>query len=179
MNKKALITSTAFGASLYFTPLCKLDKKWRGVLGTVAIGVISISMVAPAYAQMDEPLIQNYVSSLQTAVNNRHIGQVARLLSDDVVVSITREGKGSTTLDKSSYLDMLQKSWTQTNNYRYSATVDNIVITGDQARAQITSRETWTKDGKPITLVTTSRATFALSGSNAILLRLVSQITVT
>lgn len=175
MNKKTLIASTVFGAGLFFLPL---NKKWRGLLGATAIGVIGMAMTAPAYAQMSESLVQSYVTNLQTAANNQNIGQVARLLSDDIVISLSRDGKGTATLDKSGYLDMLQKGWTQTKNYRYSASVDNIVITGDQARAQIISRETWTKDGKTTTLTTTSRATFGLSGTNAVPIRLVSQITV-
>lgn len=178
MNKKALIASTAFGASLYFLPFNKIGKKWQKLLGAVAIGAVGMAMVAPAYAQMSESLIQSYVTNLQTAANNQNISKVARLLSDDIVISLSREGKGTTTLDKSGYLDMLQKGWTQTSNYRYNASVDNIVITGEQARAQIISRETWTKNGKATTVTTTSRATFGLSNGNAVPIRLVSQITI-
>ncbi|WP_243443329.1 hypothetical protein [Psychrobacter sp. JCM 18903] len=56
--------------------------------------------------------------------------------------------------------------------------MDNIVITGDQAKANVTTNESWVKDGKNVSFVTTSRVTLTLSTGNAVLLRAVSQVTI-
>lgn len=132
----------------------------------------------PAYAQMNESLVMAYAQSMQAAANAQNISQIARLVSDEAVIALTRQGKGSSTLDKSTYLDLLQKSWTQAQNYHYQMTVSDVVITGDQARAVVITTETWTKDGQPHKLTTTARATLGSNGRNAILLRSVAQVAV-
>lgn len=145
----------------------------------IGIGIAIIATTAlSANAQINEQLIGIYAQSMQSAANNQNISQVAKLVADDAVISLTREGKGSSTLDKNTYLDLLQKSWTQTKNYRYEINISEVIITGEQARALVVTKENWTdKDGKTQTLITNSRATLSSNGKHAILLRSVSQVT--
>ena len=51
------------------------------------------------------------------------------------------------------------------------------MITGDQAKANVTTNESWVKDGQKVSFVTSSRVTLTLSTGNAVLLRAVSQVT--
>ncbi|MBF0658888.1 hypothetical protein IPZ60_09080 [Psychrobacter sp. NG25] len=149
--------------------------KGAGVAAVVAVAsTVSISAQA---APMTEALVQNYASAMKSSANSRNVSQVARLVSDDALISLSRKGK-STSLDKDAYLKLLQNSWNDTSNYRYDISVDNIVITGEQAKANVTTNESWVKDGQTVSFVTTSRVTLTLSTGNAVLLRAVSQITI-
>jgi hypothetical protein len=149
--------------------------KGAGVAAVVAIAsTVSISAQA---APMTEALVQNYASAMKSSANSRNVSQVARLVSDDALISLSRKGK-STSLDKDAYLKLLQNSWNDTSNYRYDISVDNIVITGEQAKANVTTSESWVKDGQTVSFVTTSRVTLTLATGNAVLLRAVSQITI-
>ena len=149
--------------------------KGAGVATVVAIAsTVSISAQA---APMTEALVQNYASAMKSSANSRNVSQVARLVSDDALISLSRKGK-STSLDKDAYLKLLQNSWNDTSNYRYDISVDNIVITGEQAKANVTTSESWVKDGQTVSFVTTSRVTLTLATGNAVLLRAVSQITI-
>lgn len=175
LGKKILVPAVAVGTAYYY-----LKHKRKALLG-VAIPIMATSIVSPAYAQMNQSLIDSYASAMTTAANSQNIGKIAELLSDDAVISLNRQGK-SATLDKQAYLELLQKSWTQTKDYRYTIAIDEVVITGDQARAVVTTQETWTKkDGSKSTIMTVSRATLGINKtpkSNALLLRAVSQVTV-
>ena len=126
---------------------------------------------------MTEALVQNYASAMKSSANNQSINQVARLVSDDALISLSRKGK-STSLDKDAYLRLLQNSWNDTSNYRYDISVDNVVITGDQAKANVITNESWIKNGQPVSFVTTSRVTLTVSTGNAVLLRAVSQVAI-
>jgi hypothetical protein len=149
--------------------------KGAGVAAVVAVAsTVSISAQA---APMTEALVQNYASAMKSSANSRNVSQVARLVSDDALISLSRKGK-STSLDKDAYLKLLQNSWNDTSNYRYDISVDNVVITGEQAKANVTTSESWVKDGQTVSFVTTSRVTLTLSTGNAVLLRAVSQITI-
>lgn len=143
---------------------------------TVAFLASTVAISAQA-ATMSQSLVQSYASSMKTAANNKNISQVSRLVSDDALISLSRKGK-STSLDKDAYLKLLQNSWNQTSNYRYDITIDNVVITGDQAKANVNTTESWVKDGNNVSFVTTSRVTLTLSTGNAVLLRAVSQVTI-
>lgn len=149
--------------------------KGAGLAAVVAV-VSTVSISAQA-ATMTEALVQNYASAMKSSANSRNVSQVARLVSDDALISLSRKGK-STSLDKDAYLKLLQNSWNDTSNYRYDISVDNIVITGEQAKANVTTSESWVKDGQTVSFVTTSRVTLTLSTGNAVLLRAVSQITI-
>ena len=155
--------------------LLALVIKSASVIGVAAV-VSTIAVNAQA-ATMTDGLVQSYATAMKSAANSKSINQVATLVSDDALISLSRKGK-STSLDKDAYLKLLQNSWNQTSNYRYDISVDNIVITGSQAKANVKTIESWVKDGKNVSFVTTSRVTLTLATGNAILLRAVSQVTI-
>lgn len=142
---------------------------------TVATSLLSISIL-PAYA-ISEHSVESFAQAMNRAANNQNIGQVAKLIDDGAIISLTRQGK-TTTLDKNAYLQLLQQSWAGASEYQYHITVSDIVISGTQAKAQMDTVETWNKDNKEVTFSTHSRATLTDVGSNAVLLRAVSQVTV-
>ena len=144
---------------------------------TAIMAAASTMTISAQAATMTESLVQNYVAAMKSAANSQNTNQVARLVSDDALISMSRKGK-STSLDKDAYLKLLQNSWSNTSNYRYDINVDNIVITGDQAKANVTTNESWVKDGQKVSFVTTSRVTLTLSTGNAVLLRAVSQVAI-
>ncbi|WP_296236742.1 hypothetical protein [Psychrobacter sp. UBA5136] len=154
--------------------LALLIKSASAAALVAAASTMSISAQA---ATMSEALVQNYAAAMKSAANGQNINQVARLVSDDALISMSRKGK-STSLDKDAYLKLLQKSWRDTSNYHYDISVNNIVVTGEQAKANVTTNESWIKDGQKVSFVTTSRVTLTLSTGNAVLLRAVSQVTI-
>ena len=144
---------------------------------TAIVAAASTMTISAQAATMTEALVQNYATAMKSAANSQSLNQVARLVSDDALISMSRKGK-STSLDKDAYLKLLQNSWSNTSNYRYDINVDNIVITGEQAKAIDTTNESWVKDGQKVSFVTTSRVTLTLSTGNAVLLRAVSQVAI-
>ena len=149
----------------------------KSVSISVLAAVASTATVSAQAADMTEGLVKNYAAAMKSAANNKDINQVAKLVSDDALISMSRKGK-STSLDKNAYLKLLQNSWNQTSNYRYDISVDNIVTTGTQAKANVSTTESWVKEGKTVSFVTTSRVTLTVSTGNAVLLRAVSQVTI-
>lgn len=154
----------------------KYRHKLKGILVSSAVATGMLASVQ-AVANINETAVHSYASSVEKAANTQNIGQIARLIADDAVISLSRQGRGATTLNKSDYLQLLQKSWTQAKNYRFDIQIEDIIITGDNARVQMTTTETWQQDGKSVTLVTSSRATIGTLGSQAVLLRSVAQVT--
>ena len=149
----------------------------KGVsVGALALAASGVSISAQA-ADMTERAVQDYAAAMKVAANNKDITQVAALVSNDALISLSRRGK-STSLDKEAYLQLLQNSWNQTSNYRYEINIDNIVTTGTQAKANVNTTESWVKEGKYVSFVTNSRVTLTLSIGNAVLLRAVSQVTI-
>ena len=144
---------------------------------TAIVAAASTMTISAQAATMTEALVQNYATAMKSAANSQSLNQVARLVSDDALISMSRKGK-STSLDKDAYLKLLQNSWSNTSNYRYDINVDNIVITGEQAKANVTTNESWVKDGQKVSFVTTSRVTLTLSTGNAVLLRAVSLVAI-
>lgn len=144
---------------------------------TAIVAAASTMTISAQAATMTEALVQNYATAMKSAANSQSLNQVARLVSDDALISMSRKGK-STSLDKDAYLKLLQNSWSNTSNYRYDINVDNIVIIGEQAKANVTTNESWVKDGQKVSFVTTSRVTLTLSTGNAVLLRAVSQVAI-
>lgn len=149
----------------------------KGTSLAAIVAVASTVSVSAQAATMTEALVQNYVAAMKSSANSQSINQVSRLVSDDALISLSRKGK-STSLDKDAYLKLLQNSWNDTSNYNYDISVDNIVITGTQAKANVTTNESWVKNGQKVSFVTTSRVTLTLSTGNAVLLRAVSQVTI-
>lgn len=149
----------------------KLNKIGLGLLGA------GLFIHTSAYA-INETQTQNFARLMSVSANQQNIGQIAGLIDDNAVISLTRQNK-TTTLDKNAYLQLLQKGWAESKGYHYHIQVNDVVISGDQAKAQVIITETWTnKDGKKVTLKSNSRATLVQSGNNAILLRMVSQVSV-
>ncbi|WP_201532747.1 hypothetical protein [Psychrobacter ciconiae] len=142
----------------------------------VSMAAVGIAANAQA-AEMTEALVKNYAAAMKTAANSQNINQVAKLVSDDALIAMSRKGK-STSLNKDGYLKLLQSSWNQTSNYHYDITIDGIVTTGSQAKANVNTVESWVKDGKKVSFVTNSRVTLTLATGNAVLLRAVSQVTI-
>ena len=141
------------------------------------VAVASTTAISAQAADMTEGLVKNYAAAMKSAANSKNVNQVAQLVSDDALISMSRKGK-STSLDKDAYLKLLQRSWSQASDYNYGIEVDNIVIAGNQAKANVNTTERWVKDGKEVKFVTTSRVTLTLSTGNAVLLRAVSQVTI-
>lgn len=139
------------------------------------IGVQSL-ITTNAYA-ISEQDVSRYASSMSSAANAQNIAQISRLIADDAIISLSRGGK-TTSLDKEGYLQLLQKSWATSSGYCYRINVADVVVTGNQARAQIVTTENWTQDGRPVTINTASRATFSQVGNHVVLLRSVSQVTI-
>lgn len=160
---------------LWGKKLLALFIKSTSIAATVAVA--STASISAQAATMTEALVQNYIAAMKSSANSQSINQVARLVSDDALISLSRKGK-STSLDKDAYLKLLQNSWNNTSNYNYDISVDNIVITGTQAKANVTTNESWVKNGQRVSFVTTSRVTLTLSTGNAVLLRAVSQVTI-
>ncbi|WP_261862781.1 hypothetical protein [Psychrobacter sp. JCM 18900] len=111
---------------------------------TAIVAVASTISINAQAATMTEDLVQNYAAAMKASANSQSINQVSRLVSDDALISLSRKGK-STSLDKDAYLKLLQNSWNDTSNYRYDISVDNVVITGSQAKANVTTNESWVK----------------------------------
>lgn len=155
--------------------LLALMIKSAGV-GVMIAAVSAVSMSAQA-ATMTEDLVQNYANAMKSAANSKNINQVSALVSDEALISLSRKGK-TTSLDKDGYLKLLQNSWNQTSNYRYDISVDDVVVSGSQAKANVNTVESWVKDGKNVSFVTTSRVTLTFNTGNAVLLRAVSQVTI-
>ncbi|UTO05507.1 nuclear transport factor 2 family protein [Moraxella sp. FZLJ2107] len=140
-----------------------------------ALGAQSL-ISTPAYA-MSERDVTSFAATMRTAANSQNIGQISKLIADDAIISLSRNNK-TTSLNKDGYLQMLQKSWAKATNYRYQISISDVVITGNQARAQVITTETWTQAGKPVTIKTSSRATLSQLDGNTVLLRSVAQVTV-
>ena len=136
-----------------------------------------MTMQTASAATLSESAVQQYASRMQQAANSKNISQVSNLVSDDALISMSRKGK-TTSLDKSAYLKLLQDSWAKTDNYRYDISINNIVVSGDQAKADVRTVETWRENGKNTTLTTNSRATLTAGNGNALLLRAVSQVSI-
>lgn len=141
----------------------------------LALGA-STFISAPAYA-ISESSVQAYAAAMNQAANSQNIGQISRLIADDAIIKMTRNGN-SADLSKTAYLQYLQKSWAKSKNYRYDIRISDVVLVGGQARAQVVTTETWTEDGNPVRLVTTSKVTLTESGASTVLLRSSAQVVI-
>ena len=141
------------------------------MVAAVSVGATS------AQAALSESAVQGYAPQMKQAANSKNINKVSSLVDDQALISLSRRGK-TTSLDKAAYLKLLQDSWSNTSNYSYDINISNIVISGDQAKADVNTVETWNKNGQQRTLTTQSRATLKSGQGNAVLLRAVSQVTI-
>lgn len=138
---------------------------------------VSALLATPAYADITEATVQQFANQLSQAANQKNVNRIAQLVDDSVLISLSRNGK-STTLNKANYLKLLQTNWSKASNYHYEISINNVVISGNQAKADIQTVETLTENGRPERLVTSSRATFSSPNSDVVLLRAVSQLTI-
>lgn len=176
MMNKVTKTAVALGVGAgVWQGIKKLSK--TGIRPAALAGILGLTTItAPAYA-MSEQTVRSFASMMSAAANSQNIGSVSRLIDDNAVISLTRKNN-TVTLDKNAYLQLLQKSWAGVSDYRYDITITDVVVTGNQARANLVMRESWIKDGKRIVFTTQSRATFSESSGNVVLLRAVSQATI-
>ncbi|SJM37953.1 hypothetical protein A1019T_01938 [Psychrobacter pasteurii] len=152
-------------------------KSLVGALTPVAM-VAAVSFAATsAQAAINEAAVQNYATQMKQAANSKNVSKVSNLVADEALISLSRRGR-TTSLDKAAYLKLLQDSWSKSSNYSYDISISNVVITGEQAKADVKTVETWVKDGQQRTMSTTSRATLKSDNNNAVLLRAVSQVTI-
>lgn len=140
--------------------------------------VAAVSFAATsAQAAITESAVQSYASQMKQAANSKNISKISNLVADEALISLSRRGK-TTSLDKPAYLKLLQDSWSQSSTYSYDITITNVVISGEQAKADVKTVETWVRDGQKRTMSTTSRATLKSDNNNAVLLRAVSQVSI-
>ena len=152
-------------------------KSLVGALAPVPM-VAAVSFAATsAQAAINEAAVQNYATQMKQAANSKNVSKVSNLVADEALSSLSRRGR-TTSLDKAAYLKLLQDSWSKSSNYSYDISISNVVITGEQAKADVKTVETWVKDGQQRTMSTTSRATLKSDNNNAVLLRAVSQVTI-
>lgn len=149
--------------------------KFNKVLGAFGLGV-AVVMTAPAHAITQEAIF-GYANAMKVSANNQSIGQIARLIDDEAVIAISRQGKTST-LDKNAYLQLLQKSWAGASNYHYDIAISDVVIADNQVRAVVNTTESWEKNNTKVLVDTASRVTLIQTNGEMVLLRAVSQIVV-
>lgn len=154
--------------------LPKISKKLPYLLG---ISILSLTIPAPAFANITDSDIQSYANQMSQSANTKNIAVVNRLVSDDALISISRRGKTST-LDKPSYLNLLQTNWAKASHYQYSIKINNIISIGTQAKADILTTELIQEDNKTLRLTTTSRATFAKTDKGVVLIRAISDLVI-
>ena len=144
-----------------------------GVMVATTLATVSIK----AQAAVTDADLKQFAKSMNSAANSKNIGQVARLISDDALISVSRKGKTST-LDKTSYLSLLQNNWSKASQYRYDIAVTNVVMMGNQAKADVVTTEVLTENGVSMRLVTTSRTTFTETANGLVLSRAICQLTI-
>lgn len=130
-----------------------------------------------AFANISEGDVEQFAQQMHQSANSKSIAQVSRLVSDDALISISRRGATST-LDKSSYLNLLQTNWAKATDYHYTIRINNVISTGNQAKADIVTTEVITENGKTLNMTTTSRATFSQTPRGLVLSRAISQLTI-
>ncbi|UNU73221.1 hypothetical protein LU293_09135 [Moraxella nasovis] len=145
----------------------------------VATTMTAVSLVSIEAYAMDESAVQDFVAKISKAANGQNKDQIGRLIDDEAIIVLSRNGD-SATLTKQEYLARLQKNWAQASDYHYDIQVDNIVVSSDQARAQITTTESWKdkKTGNAVRHVMSSRSTLTEVNGKTVMLRAVAQVTV-
>src|SRR5699024_8878290 len=128
-------------------------KSLVGALAPVAM-VAAVSFAATsAQAAINEAAVQNYATQMKQAANSKNVSKVSNLVAEEALISLSRRGR-TTSLDKAAYLKLLQDSWSKSSNYSYDISISNVVITGEQAKADVKTVETWVKDGQQRTMST-------------------------
>ena len=142
----------------------------------LAIG-LAVAVNNTANAALSEKDVQAFEGRMMAAANAKSMTRVSNLIADDALISISRNGRTST-LDKAGYLKLLQSNWSKTQQYNYTISINNVLLSGNQAKADVMTSEVVNENGKTMRLVTSSRATFNDSGNGAVLSRSISQLTI-
>lgn len=148
----------------------------KGLLVSAA-AVTAVTAVTANASSMTESLVDAYANSIKQAANSQNVAGVADLVADNAIISLSRNGKTSN-LGKKQYLQLLQGVWGNSRNYKYDINISNVVISGNQARIQVKTTETFVQNGQPVTLISNSRATLTVSSNDAVLLRAVTQVAI-
>lgn len=151
----------------------KVSTKWLVSLG-VMVG-LSISNIANAEITQRE--IDNFGTAMMAAANAKSMSRVSSLIADDALISVSRKGKTST-LNKSNYLNLLQNNWSKATQYGYDIQINNVVVTGNHAKADAITTEVIVENNVTTRLVTTSRITFTESADTVLLSRAISQLVI-
>ncbi|ELA08395.1 hypothetical protein MOMA_07536 [Moraxella macacae 0408225] len=165
MNKP-IFTTKVFTTQAVFT---------KTMQAALTLSLVLVSNFAAA--NISENDIKQFAQKMHQSANSKNIAQVSRLIGDDALISISRRGVTST-LDKSSYLNLLQTNWAKATDYRYTIHINNVISTGDQAKADIVTTEVISENGKTLNMTTTSRATFSQTTKGVVLSRAISQLTI-
>lgn len=155
--------------------LAVAKKARAALLASVAFGMLANSTMAQA--QISENDLTQFVATMTVAANSKNINQIGRLVADDALISVSRKGKTST-LSKSSYLNLLQNNWSKSTAYHYSMNISNVVFMGNQVKADVVTNEVINEQGHNVRLVTTSRATFSEANNGVVLSRAISQLAI-
>ncbi|WP_243443328.1 hypothetical protein [Psychrobacter sp. JCM 18903] len=59
------------------------------------VTVVSTVSISAQAAAMTEALVQNYIAAMKSSANSQNVNQVARLVSDDALISLSRKGKST------------------------------------------------------------------------------------
>ena len=163
--------------TLNFQPIDKIRKQVRSKLWLGLVMATSLTAPTLANAEITQRDIDNYGTAMAAAANAKSISRVASLVADDALISVSRKGK-TTTLNKSNYLNLLQNNWSNATQYGYDIQLNNVVFSGNHAKADAITTEVIVENNETTRLVTTSRITFAESGNSVLLSRAISQLVI-
>lgn len=163
--------------TLNFQPIDTIRKQVKSKLWLGLVMATSLTVPTLANAEITQRDIDNYGAAMASAANAKSISRVASLVADDALISVSRKGK-TTTLNKSNYLNLLQNNWSKATRYGYDIQLNNVVISGNRAKADAITTEVIVENNVTTRLVTTSRITFAESGNSVLLSRAISQLVI-
>ena len=163
--------------TLNFQPIDKIRKQVKSKLWLGLVIATSLTVPTLANAEITQRDIDNYGTAMAAAANAKSISRVASLVADDALISVSRKGK-TTTLNKSNYLNLLQNNWSKATRYGYDIQLNNVVFSGNHAKADAITTEVIVENNLTTRLVTTSRITFAESGNSVLLSRAISQLVI-
>ena len=157
-----------------------LPKKNRASSTLSAFGLLSamaVGMINPAQAEITPKEVEKYAAAMTAAANAKSMTRVGNLVAEDALIAVSRKGKSST-LNKSNYLNLLQNNWSKASQYGYNIQINNIVISGTQAKADAVTTEVIVENEITTRLVTTSRITLTESANALVLSRAISQLVI-
>lgn len=162
---------------LSFTPNFMSNSTFNSAKMPFILAGLLIGTSFNAQAVINDAQLQQFSAAMTAAANAKNINQISRLVADDALISVSRKGKTST-LNKSTYLNLLQNNWSKATQYRYSMDISNVVHVGEQAKADVVTTEIIVEPTQSIRLVTTSRATLSEIDNRIVLSRAISQLAI-